>query len=155
MVTDLYSSPCPCGQARSLSACCARYWTGTLVQTPEQLMRARYSAFATGQLDFLLQTLHPSRRQIDEMAQLEQSQKTTQWLRLWVLKAVADRVEFTAFFSQNGVIGQLHERSRFVLEQGSWWYLDGEFLPPLKWQRNDPCWCGAAQKYKKCHGAKG
>lgn len=146
---------CPCGSAQTLSECCGQYWQGQFVPVPEKLMRARFSAFALGNWDFLLETLHPSRHQVDERAQLEHSQQHTQWLRLWVLKATGSEVEFAAFYSHKGVINQLHERSRFVFERDRWWYLDGDFLPPVKWPRNDPCWCGAAKKYKKCHGAGG
>lgn len=143
---------CPCGSAQPLDKCCGQYWRGQPVPTAEKLMRARYSAFALGQWDFLLATLHPSLHQADERAQLERSQQHTQWLKLWILSAAGSEVEFTAFYSHKGVINQLHERSRFVFEQERWWYLDGDFLPAVKWQRNDPCWCGAAKKFKKCHG---
>jgi SEC-C motif domain protein len=144
---------CPCGSQKLLAVCCTQYWQGEAPPTAELLMRARYSAFALGQLDFLLATLHPASHQSDELAQLQISQSKTQWLKLHVLAATDCEVEFLAFFNQQGVLGQLHERSHFVFERGRWWYVDGEFLPPVKWQRNAPCWCGAAEKYKKCHGA--
>lgn len=145
--------PCPCGSQLTLAGCCARYWQGELPETPGHLMRARYSAFALGQLDFLLATLHPVSHQPNELAQLHKSQSNTRWLKLLVLAEVGREVEFVAFFNQQGIIGQLHERSRFVFEQERWWYVSGEFLPPLKWDRNAPCWCGIGKKYKKCHGA--
>ncbi|MEY4590904.1 MAG: hypothetical protein RL497_2980 [Pseudomonadota bacterium] len=116
-------------------------------------MRARYSAFALGRLDFLQATLHPSSRQPDELEQLKASQANTQWLKLHVLATQNNEVEFVAFFRGHGQIGQLHERSRFVFESERWWYVDGDLLPPIKWERNAMCWCGEAKKFKKCHGA--
>ncbi|RYZ98939.1 MAG: zinc chelation protein SecC [Moraxellaceae bacterium] len=116
-------------------------------------MRARYSAFALGRLEFLLATLHPSRHQPDELQQLQNSQAHTRWLKLHVLAAEGSTVEFVAFFIQHTKIGQLHERSRFVCEEQRWLYVDGDLLPPIKWQRNADCWCGEGKKYKKCHGA--
>ena len=47
----------------------------------------------------------------------------------------------------------LEERSRFVRENGHWFYLDGEHtVTPLKPGRNDPCPCGSGRKFKKCCG---
>ena len=82
----------------------------------------------------------------------------TQWLGLKILKTEMDPndphtgyVEFAAFYKTSG-IGQLHEISKFIREAGKWYYLDGEFMAPLVFGRNDPCWCGGNKKYKKCHG---
>lgn len=144
---------CPCGSQDALSVCCARYWSGAQPSTPAALMRARYSAFAFGRLDFLLETLHPSRRAPDELEQIKLSQKNTQWLGLKVLAAADCEVEFVAFFRQQDQVGQLHERSRFMFEGDQWWYVDGELLPSVKWERNWLCWCGGGKKFKKCHGA--
>lgn len=144
---------CPCGSRQVRAVCCARYWDGVLASTPEQLMRARYSAFASGQLEFLLATLHPSSHQPDELVQLKNTLANTRWLRLHVLAVEGNTVEFAAFFSQHDKVGQLHERSRFVFEAERWWYVDGEFLPFVKWERNANCWCGENKKFKKCHGS--
>jgi SEC-C motif-containing protein len=144
-------SLCPCGSQQALVNCCERFWRGQPIAAPEELMRARYSAFALRQADFLMATLHPSRHQADELAQLNKSLANTQWLALHVLAAQANSVEFVAFFRQQHKLGQLHERSHFVFEAGRWWYLDGDFLPPIKWERNGMCWCGSGKKYKKCH----
>jgi SEC-C motif-containing protein len=50
-------------------------------------------------------------------------------------------------------LGQLHERSRFIKDQGRWFYLEGERLPPFIPKRNQPCWCGSGKKFKHCHGS--
>jgi SEC-C motif domain protein len=60
-------------------------------------------------------------------------------------------VEFAAFY-KNSKIEQLHENSKFIYENGQWYYLDGILLDPIKITRNEPCWCGSIKKYKKCHG---
>lgn len=60
-------------------------------------------------------------------------------------------VEFAAFYK--GIEkGQLHENSKFIHENDQWYYLDGVVLDPLKFGRNEPCWCGSMKKFKKCHG---
>ena len=46
---------------------------------------------------------------------------------------------------------RLEEASRFVQEEGRWYYLNGNTSEgPLKPGRNDPCPCGSGRKYKAC-----
>ena len=122
-------------------------------------MRSRYSAFCTKNIDYLVNTGHPSRRKPGGREQLQQTCLSTQWLGLKVVSVQADpenpeagTVEFAAFYRAGTGGGQLHERSRFVREAGRWYYLDGEILPELTFKRNGPCWCGSNKKYKRCHG---
>lgn len=150
---------CPCSSSRTYLACCGPLLEGRReAETAEQLMRSRYTAFARGHLDYLIATLHPSKRRPDERTALAQSIAQTDWLRLEVLKvqqgAPTDEVgyvEFVAYYEQHGV-QQLRERSRFVKEEGQWFYVDGALKAPRKVGRNEPCWCGSGKKYKRCHG---
>lgn len=103
-------------------------------------------------------TAHPSTRRPDDCITLERTCQTTQWLGLKIIKSAIDRtdsfvgfVEFAAFY-RAGDAGQLHEQSRFVRENGRWYYMDGRILPPLEFKRSQPCWCGSGKKYKRCHG---
>lgn len=120
-------------------------------------MRSRYSAFCVKDIEYLISTHHPSRQVPDERAFLEKTIHQNQWLGLMVLKTdkgphpSIGYVEFTAFY-KNGDIGQLHEKSEFIHENGQWYYVDGQIMAPLKFGRNEPCWCGSNKKYKKCHG---
>jgi SEC-C motif-containing protein len=92
----------------------------------ESLMRSRYTAFVLGDADYLLATWHASRRPA-ELA-LEAG---TKWLGLDVrdsqlLDASHAEVEFVARQRDpGGRATRLHERSRFVLKQGRWYYVDG------------------------------
>jgi len=149
---------CVCGSGKAAAACCQPYLTGQAQpQTPEQLMRSRYSAFYHGQLDYLIATHHPAQRQADDRQTLAQTIATTTWLGLRVLHSAqatdTGTVEFTAFYQRIGMVEQLHERSQFVRQEGQWFYLQGEILPPITVGRNDLCWCGSGKKYKKCHGS--
>lgn len=122
--------------------------------TAEALMRSRYSAFVLKLSDYLSATWHPSTRPDS----LDIGNDDTVWQRLVIVStekgSEADRdgvVEFAAFYSG----GQLHERSRFVKEDGRWFYVEGDILPLIaseKVGRNDPCPCGSGKKYKKCCG---
>lgn len=132
-------------------------------------MRSRYSAFCEGKIDYLIATLHPSKRQVTDREALARSVSTTRWTGLRILAVDGGtegddtgQVEFVAYYAESGAAEhqagttrQLHERSRFVKQDDRWFYLSGdhESLPPIpKLGRNDPCWCGSGKKLKKCHG---
>ncbi|MCK5098393.1 MAG: YchJ family protein [Desulfobacteraceae bacterium] len=150
---------CYCQSDKSYKECCQPFLSGTsFPHTPEQLMRSRFSAFCTKNIEYLVATHHPSMRQPDEADALLKTINQTQWLGLKILKAKKIKpdqtkayVEFVAFYKTDK-IDQLHENSRFILENDQWYYLDGQILEPLKFSRNEPCWCGSKKKYKKCHG---
>jgi len=89
-----------------------------LAGTPERLMRSRYSAYALGELDYVFRTWHPRTRPDDVTG----SPGLT-WIRLEVLEAVGDEVEFRAHFRTAEGDGVLHERSLFVLRGGRWVYV--------------------------------
>lgn len=125
--------PCPCGAPAAYPACCGRWHaeharTGALLApTPEALMRSRYSAFVLDLRDYLLATWHPSRRP----HAIEPPEPGLRWLGLAVKRATmqdADHgtVEFVARSKLAGRALRLHEVSRFVREDGSWRYLDGQ-----------------------------
>lgn len=93
-------------------------------------MRSRYSAYVRGDADYLSATWHASTRP----ASLDFSDAAaTRWLGLDVKRHTqrdADHavVEFVARYRAGGGSAvRLHEISRFVREDGCWYYLDGEF----------------------------
>ncbi len=125
----LAAAPCPCGLPLSLADCCGRWLAGPLhLRAPdaERLMRSRYSAFVREQADYLRHTWHPSTRppSID-------FEPGMRWLGLQVLRhQVIDdthaSVEFVARNKLGGRAQRLHEISRFVRDDGRWFYLDGQ-----------------------------
>jgi len=93
-------------------------------------MRSRFSAFALGLAPYLEATWHPSTRP----AALDLDADIT-WRRLQIVDTVAGGpadvdgvVEFRASFRGPDGAGLLHERSRFVREDGRWFYRDGDLL---------------------------
>jgi SEC-C motif-containing protein len=119
--------PCPCGRGPAFEACCGRY-LGSGVPAPdaESLMRSRYTAFVRGDEAHLLATWHASQR--PATLALDGGVK---WLGLEVRRhtPVDDthaEVEFVARSRVQGRGQRLHERSRFVRENGHWFYVDGE-----------------------------
>jgi SEC-C motif-containing protein len=96
-------------------------------------MRSRFSAFATGNAEYLLATWHPSTRP----ATLDLDEGT-RWRRLDVVRTEAGGpfdaqgvVEFAAHYIDHPANhdddghGVMHETSRFVREGGRWYYVDG------------------------------
>ncbi|OEF24834.1 hypothetical protein A1QC_09970 [Vibrio rumoiensis 1S-45] len=162
--------PCPCGHSQSYEACCQPiHHDATLAKQPEQLMRARYSAHVLNDVEFVLNTYHSSCQAHAQAEAIKQS-VDSHWIKLEVLDAPACEeaegyVEFKAYFEEDNHEYCLHERSRFVKEEGQWRYIDGvmpeekpidprllQTIANTKIGRNDPCLCGSGRKFKKCCG---
>jgi SEC-C motif-containing protein len=122
---------CWCGRQLPAAQCCGRYLeAGESAPTAEALMRSRYSAYVRGDEAYLLATWHPSTRP----AVLDLAEDTaTKWLGLEIKRTEAGGeqderglVEFVARYKVGGRAHRLHEVSRFVREEGRWYYVDGE-----------------------------
>ena len=162
---------CPCGSGEAFAICCGALIGGGVAKTAEALMRSRYSAFATGAVDYLVATHHPGSRSPDLHAELRETVARTEWTNLVILATRKGRardadgvVEFAAACRPKPVMAlagadaahvQLHERSRFVREDGRWLYVDGDALPPWTPARGAACWCGSGRKFKACCGSAG
>ena len=90
-------------------------------------MRSRYAAFSTGNEAYLLKSWHPSKR--PETLNLAE-QRNIKWVDLKVIDHQSQNdhaeVEFITKYKLNGKAEKIHERSRFVREQGRWLYVDGD-----------------------------
>jgi SEC-C motif-containing protein len=126
------TAPCPCGQTDArkrpltYAQCCQPWHLGGAASTPEALMRSRYSAFVLGLVDYLGATWHPSTRPAD--LALEPG---LQWLGLQVESArlLDDTHGEVGFVARSRLAGRGHrlqETSRFVREDGRWFYVDGD-----------------------------
>ena len=118
-------------------------------------MRSRYSAFVVKDSEYLLTSWCPSTRP----AEIDLESDPVEWVGLTIEASCGGEsdpqgeVTFRARFTHQGEMGELHEKSRFVHEDGAWFYLDGEQLPSGKMEkvgRNSPCPCGSGKKYKRC-----
>jgi SEC-C motif-containing protein len=123
-------TPCPCGNVAGYARCCGPFHDGAVAPTAEMLMRSRYSAYVLKREDYLLATWHPSTRPAH--LKLATQQPATTWLGLNVKYHEEDgehaTVEFIARLRYGGGKAQrMHEISRFVRDDGCWYYLDGRF----------------------------
>jgi len=111
--------------------------------TPKELMISRYEAFVKRDWAYLAKTsTSQTEEELRMMPELE-------WLKLNVIDAYENIVEFKAYYRENGKIAVLHEKSNFVKIDNVWKYHDGELFNS-KEERNEPCPCGSGKKFKKC-----
>jgi SEC-C motif-containing protein len=118
--------PCPCG-GESLDICCGRFISGKDVpETPEQLMRSRYSAYVLGDEAYLRATWDSATCPPEPLVEPNIS-----WVGLEVRSSQHEGdegiVEFVARAKVGGRARRLHETSRFVRREGRWLYVDGDF----------------------------
>ena len=119
---------CPCGSNSPYAQCCQPYHAGLAIPSnAEALMRSRYSAYVLANTAYLKATWHPDTLPL--ALQIE-DQANTHWIGLAIKQhensdANHATVEFVARYKINGRAYRLHEVSRFVREQGRWYYLDG------------------------------
>ncbi|TKT90470.1 YchJ family protein [Dyadobacter frigoris] len=119
---------CFCGANKPFSGCCGPIIKGLKADSAEKLMRSRYSAYVTHAIDYIIETTHPSKRQTLVRKEIEEWAKTNVWQQLEIVNSGEFIVEFKASFKDRKGKNQIHhEKSEFVFENDSWYYLDGEF----------------------------
>lgn len=158
---------CVCGKGESLETCCGVYLQGQgWPKTAEALMRARYAAYATQNIDFILRSHHPAGVSSVDRENTEKWSRSAEWLGLEILGTEAGgetdevgTVDFLARYAIKGVTIPHREQAKFEKVDGKWYFVDGKELnaPPVRREgprvgRNDPCTCGSGKKYKKCCG---
>ncbi len=120
---------CPCGGS-SFHTCCQPYLDGEIeAPTALALMRSRYSAFVVGNEKYLRDTWLAENRPAGAIID---KKDLTKWVGLKILghQELEDRatVEFIANYKRNGRMLKLHENSRFIKQEGRWYYVDGTFF---------------------------
>lgn len=158
---------CPCGSKKPYSQCCRPYIKGVaFAPTAVALMRARYTAYVKGEIDFIIDTCEHAKdiAEIDRKATEDWSHNST-WHGLAILRtqkgSVNDTegvVEFEAYYTQKGLKDTHHETANFKKIAGKWLYSTGDLKTTTivregrKIGRNEPCPCGSGEKYKNCCG---
>lgn len=109
--------------------CCGPYIAGTSTAPDAQaLMRSRYTAYTLEDAAYLQKTWHASSRP----EHIIRKQEPYKWTGLNVIAHHQERqtatVEFIAKFKVHGRAEKMHEISRFVFEDGQWFYVAGDFL---------------------------
>lgn len=168
-------SNCPCRamEAQSkltLENCCGPIIKGKKKgETAESIMRARYTAYAIKEIDFVEATqVHTPDEDFNKEEALRWA-SGSDWLGLEVKSTSKGGpsdstgiVEFVAHYKDkaSGTDLHHHETSHFIKKDGQWLFKEGQIhgggtikREGPKVGRNDPCHCGSGKKFKKCHGA--
>ncbi|WP_372872822.1 YchJ family protein [Shewanella sp.] len=143
---------CPCG-GEEYQLCCGPYHQGAIAKHPELLMRSRYSAFALGIWQYLIDTHHPDYLNGLTVKQLANG-GIASWKGLQVFESSANgdsgEVFFCAWYKENGKLDAICERSAFVRYDNRWFYTEGKHYAVRAPGRNDPCVCHSGKKAKQC-----
>lgn len=153
---------CPCGSQKQLAECCGPIIEGAPAPNAEALLRSRYTAFVTRQLDHVERTHAPEIREDFNRAEAERMAEECEWKGLDI-RSVSENgdnaeIEFVIRFRRDKQDMIQLERSSFRRDDGHWLYVNGEINPQgpqrfvSKVGRNDPCPCGSGKKAKKCCG---
>jgi SEC-C motif domain protein len=120
---------CFCDTALPFENCCALYLENNQkAPTALALMRSRYSAYATHNVDYLLETTYVSERKYYSKEEILKWATSNKWQKLEILNFSDTTVEFKAYFLDASQKPQIHyEFSTFRFENGTWFYLDGKF----------------------------
>ena len=127
-------------------------------------MRSRYTAYVTGEVQHVLDTLAPELRGDQDPSSTEAWSKNSTWHGLQIVSTDAGGpndtegvVEFVAKYEVQGNMFEHHETATFRKDGDTWFYLDGEIhgQEPFRREqpkvgRNEPCPCGSGKKYKQC-----
>lgn len=126
---------CPCYSGKDYQECCQPFHQGKLPSTALELMRSRYSAYAMGLCQYLIDTTHPEhpnykkdpKRWIKDIQIF--STKTT-FDNLEILEFIDGQdvayVTFKASLHQGAHDASFTEKSLFHKVNGKWLYLSGE-----------------------------
>ena len=160
---------CPCGSTEPYNTCCLAIINGEKApNSPEQLMRTRYSAYAMKNAQYIYDTYAQSSQRSQSINEISSWINSCQWLKLTIHHSscfdslikttqhnnVLPTVEFTALYLSDNKIYQMTEKSRFIQEisvkpvsdqnKKQWLYLDGKDIEHKAIaiiKRNDPCPC--------------
>jgi len=159
-------SHCVCGSGLETGECCEPLIAGRPAPTAEALMRARYTAYVKGIIDYVERTFTPEAQKDFNRLDADRTVGKVKWQGLEIKRVVdggvddaTGLVEFVFRYTYNGQQHVQHELAKFCRKDGQWLF-DGSEINPKpppervdKIGRNDPCSCGSGKKYKKCCGA--
>lgn len=121
---------CYCGNHLPFEKCCEPYIKeNKKAPTAEALMRSRFSAYATSEADYLVNTTHTSTRKDHKKSDILLWSTSNKWTLLEIIDNTDTTVHFKAHYLDNHKIEQIHEeKSTFIFENGSWFYVDRAFF---------------------------
>jgi SEC-C motif-containing protein len=175
------NNKCFCGSNKNFSSCCHPFINrDDFPQTPEKLMRSRFSAYVSGNSEYIYDTYAKSSQTSQSINDINEWGNACSWLALQIHPTsmncnIGDDtteqfVEFSAFYISDDILYELRENSRFMLEDiqinnkknMQWRYIDGDIINHselFKIKRKDLCPCNLyptawslkrGKKFKQC-----
>ena len=158
---------CPCGSNNQFKSCCLKIIKGhSQAQSPEQLMRSRFSAYVTNDAQYIYASYSQQSQLSQSVSDIKDWAGTCKFIELTIdhvspfseyfsdESSVIPTVQFTAYYLIANNLYQMSEKSRFIKEPLSklnnaiddthWVYLDGDVYQHTQVgiiKRNDLCPC--------------
>ncbi|MCF6765044.1 hypothetical protein L3V82_04590 [Thiotrichales bacterium 19S3-7] len=125
---------CPCNSQVEYDQCCKiAHDNHQRVETAEQLMRSRYSAYVLKLIEYIVETTHPQSRSKSLYLDVAQWIEKPNWQALEIIsKRFGEKgdklgfVEFKATYLLDGELRSMHENSKFKKYSNKWYYFDGK-----------------------------
>jgi len=128
---------CPCGSTKKYKKCCKTFHDKIIFpKTALELMKSRYSAYATSNAKYIIETTHKDNPDFtDNIKEWENDIlifcNNTKFIGLEILEFIDDEnesfVKFKANMIQQGNDVSFVEKSRFLRVDEKWFYVDGKF----------------------------
>ncbi len=122
----LSSKSCPCYSGKPYGECCGPFHQGKSPEKALELMRSRYSAYALGLADYIIQTTHPQNPNQSSREDILTFCRQTEFTGLNILDFQEGEkisyVTFKAHLRQNGQDVPITEKSEFEKIDGKWKY---------------------------------
>lgn len=145
---------CPCQSGKTYDVCCRIiHLDQQKAELPEQLMRARYSAYGLAMKDFIL-----SSWALESRPEHLTLNSEIRWFALEIVdsepisaQSTSAHVSFVAKYVHHNRVFILEERSTFIKRSNRWFYLNGDSRSyTLKLGGKATCPCGSGKKFKRC-----
>jgi SEC-C motif domain protein len=133
---------CPCRSKSLYHKCCQPYHQGRAAENALALMRSRYSAYALGLVDYIIETTHPEHPESANDSANADARKAqilafctqTHFDGVKILAFMDGQEEatvtFIAYLRQADADASFTEKSFFMKENGRWLYRSGEVPNP-------------------------
>jgi len=122
------NSLCPCGSSKKYKKCCAIFHKGKNALSALELMKSRFSAFAIGEIDYIIKTATNQ----NDYNDLESFSKECDFKKLEILEFIDSQtkayVTFKATIFCNNHDNSFIEKSTFIKKDDRWLYESGEFI---------------------------
>lgn len=126
-------SLCPCCSNQNYAQCCGIYINAfSKPDTPEKLMRSRYTAYTQANIDYIKKTMKSPALNYFDAESAKQWAVAIQWLGLEVINSTIEKgkgyVEFIAHMKEKNKKKYIHEISEFHQFDGQWYYVNGKHI---------------------------